>query len=148
MRLKVEGCREAWGLARILLWCYCTRLWHDFCLWIRCKRWRFQTEVAKISGEWVWSCLEFGCSGARNCSKLEGECNFCKCRSSDSYENYCSWQFQLCRSYKKKRCDWTWCWHRWISMAGWWRCIWQATIISKNKSDANHPAVEDCEEQQ
>jgi hypothetical protein len=71
-----------------LLWCYCTRLLHDLCLWIRCKWWRFRTKVAKISREWVWSHLEFRCDGARNCSKLEGERNFYKCRSSDSCENW------------------------------------------------------------
>jgi hypothetical protein len=35
-----------------------------------------------------------------------------------------------------------------ISMADWWRCIRQATRISKSKSDADHPTVEDCEEHQ
>jgi len=111
---EVEGYREAWGPAKVLLWCYCIWLWRDFCLWIQCKRWRFRTKAAKISGEWVWSHLEFGCGGAQNYSKLEGERNFYKCRSSDSCENwwrsseqvwsssarenYYSWQFQLCRS--------------------------------------------------
>jgi hypothetical protein len=33
-------------------------------------------------------------------------------------------------------------------MADWWKCIQQATRISKSKSDADHPVVEDCEEQQ
>jgi hypothetical protein len=84
---EVEGCKEAWSLARVSLWCYYTQLWHDFCLWIQCKRWRFQTDVAKILGEWVWSHLESGCNDARNCNKLEEEHNFCKCRSSDSCEN-------------------------------------------------------------
>jgi len=101
---EVEGCREAWGLAKVLLWCYCIRLWCDFCLWIRCKRWRFRTKAAKISGKWIWSCLEFGCDGAQNCSKLEEERNFCKCRSSNSYENRWRsseqvWSSSACENY-------------------------------------------------
>jgi alkylated DNA nucleotide flippase Atl1 len=33
-------------------------------------------------------------------------------------------------------------------MAEWWRCIRQATRISKSKSNADHPTVEDREKQQ
>jgi hypothetical protein len=33
-------------------------------------------------------------------------------------------------------------------MVGWWRCIWKATRINKNKSDVDHPAIKDREEQQ